>query len=226
MVDTVLQFESVGGQSFRILRSVKNRFGSTNEIGVFDMNEEGLQEVRNPSELFLAERPKGAPGSVVVSSMEGSRPLMVELQALLSRTVLGTPRRTVLGVDSSRAAILLAVLEKRIGLDLYDKDLFVNVVGGLEISEPSSDLGLVGAIASSFYNKPIDADILFLGEVGLTGEVRSVSRVEDRLREAAVMGFTRCFLPERNATLLKGKVKGMELIPVRQVQEMVERLFR
>jgi DNA repair protein RadA/Sms len=225
MVDTVLYFESVGGQSFRILRSVKNRFGSTNEIGVFDMEESGLKEVRNPSELFLAERPQNAPGSVVVSSMEGSRPLLVELQALVSRSTLGTPRRTVLGVDSNRAAILLAVLEKRIGLEIFDRDVFVNVVGGMQISEPSSDLGLIAALASSFHNKPIDPDILFLGEVGLTGEVRSVSRVEDRLREAAVMGFKKCFLPQRNASLIKDKKVEIELIPVRQVREVVEKLF-
>lgn len=226
MVDTVLYFESVGGQSFRILRSVKNRFGSTNEIGVFDMVESGLEEVRNPSELFLAERPKGAPGSVVVSSMEGSRPLLVELQALVSRSVLGTPRRTVLGVDAGRAAILIAVLEKRVGLDLFDKDVYVNVVGGMQISEPSSDLGMIAAIASSFHNSAIDPDILFLGEVGLTGEIRSVTRVEDRLREAAVMGFRRCYLPQRSVTQLKGKSIDMELIAVRQVQEVTDRLFR
>jgi len=226
MVDTVLYFESVGGQSFRILRSVKNRFGSTNEIGVFDMVESGLEEVRNPSELFLAERPKGAPGSVVVSSMEGSRPLLVELQALVSRSVLGTPRRTVLGVDAGRAAILIAVLEKRVGLDLFDKDVYVNVVGGMQISEPSSDLGMIAAIASSFHNSAIDPDILFLGEVGLTGEIRSVTRVEDRLREAAVMGFRRCYLPQRSVAQLKGKSIEMELIAVRQVQEVTDRLFR
>jgi DNA repair protein RadA/Sms len=226
MVDTVLQFESVGGNSFRILRAVKNRFGSTSEVGIFDMTDTGLQEVRNPSELFLAERPKNAPGSVVVSSMEGTRPLMVELQALVSRSALGTPRRTVLGVDASRAAILIAVVEKRIGLELYDRDVFVNVVGGLELSEPSADLGMVAAIASSFHNAPIDSDILFLGEVGLTGEVRSVSRVEDRLREAAAMGFRRCFLPERNAAAMKDKARGMELIPVRKVGDVVDRLFR
>ncbi len=225
MVDTVLYFESVGGQSFRILRGVKNRFGSTNEIGVFDMSETGLQEVSNPSELFLAERPKGAPGSVVVSSMEGSRPLLVELQALVSRSVLGTPRRTVLGVDSNRAAILLAVLEKRVGLEIFDKDIFVNVVGGMQLSEPSSDLGLIAALASSFHNMAIDGDIFFLGEVGLTGEVRSVSRMEDRLREAAVMGFRKCFLPQRNVALLKEKHKNMELIPVRQVKEVTDALF-
>lgn len=225
MVDTVLQFESVGGNSYRILRAIKNRFGSTSEVGIFEMADAGLQEVKNPSELFLSERPKNVPGSVVVSSMEGSRPLLVELQALVSRSVLGTPRRTVLGVDSSRAAILLAVLEKRIGLELYDKDIFVNVVGGLELSEPSADLGLVAALASSFNNEPIPADIMFLGEVGLTGEVRSVTRAEDRLREAAMMGFHRCFLPERTAAQMKGKIKGMELIPVRQVRDLTDRLF-
>ncbi len=226
MVDTVLQFESVGGQSFRILRAIKNRFGSTNEIGVFDMGEEGMKEVGNPSELFLAERPKGAPGSVVVSSMEGSRPLLVELQALVSRSALGNPRRTVLGVDLARASILLAVLEKRIGLELYDKDVYVNVVGGFELSEPSADLGMVAAIASSFYNKPIPFDTMFIGEIGLTGEVRSVSRVEDRLREAAVMGFKRCYLPERNAKMLKDKSRGIELIPIKQVRELTDLLFK
>lgn len=226
MVDTVLQFESVGGQAFRILRGIKNRFGSTNEIGVFEMSDRGMTEVGNPSELFLAERPKGAPGSVVVSSMEGSRPLLVELQALVSRSVLGNPRRTVLGVDLNRASILLAVLEKRIGLELYDKDVFVNVVGGFEISEPSSDLGLVAAIASSFHNIAIEADTLFLGEVGLTGEIRSVSRVEERLREAIVMGFKRCYLPERNAKALKGKQLGIELVAVKQVRELTDKLFQ
>lgn len=226
MVDTVLHFEGVGGNSFRILRAIKNRFGSTSEVGIFDMTESGLQEVKNPSELFLAERPKNAPGSVVVSSMEGTRPLLVELQALVSRSVLGTPRRTVLGVDPARAAILLAVLEKRVGLELYDRDIFVNVVGGMELSEPSADLGMIVATASSFHNTAVESNILFLGEVGLTGEIRSVSRVEDRLREASVMGFTRCFLPERNATQVKDKIKGMELIPVRKVDEVVQRLFK
>jgi DNA repair protein RadA/Sms len=225
MVDTVLYFESVGGQSFRILRGVKNRFGSTNEIGVFDMAEEGLLEVSNPSELFLAERPMGAPGSVVVSTMEGTRPMLVELQALVSRSTLGTPRRTVLGMDSNRAAILLAVLEKRLGLEIYDRDIFVNVVGGLSIDEPSCDLGLLAALASSFHNTAIDSDMLFLGEVGLTGEIRSVSRVEDRLREASVMGFKRCFIPDRSARLLKAKIPGMTLIPVKQVSEVIEKLF-
>lgn len=225
MVDTVLYFESVGGQSFRILRGVKNRFGSTNEIGVFDMAEQGLLEVTNPSELFLAERPTGAPGSVVVSSMEGTRPVLVELQALVTRSSLGTPRRTVLGIDSNRASILLAVLEKKLGLEIYDRDIFVNVVGGLEINEPSCDLGLLAALASSFHNTAIDADMLFLGEVGLTGEIRSVSRVEERLREAATMGFRRCFLPERSANLMKTKIPGMTLIPVRQVREVIEKLF-
>lgn len=225
MVDTVLQFESVGGNTFRILRAIKNRFGSTSEVGIFEMADYGLSEVKNPSELFLAERPKNVPGSVVVSSMEGSRPLLVELQALASRSVLGMPRRTVLGIDPSRAALLIAVLEKRIGLEIHDKDIFVNVVGGLQLSEPSADLGLIVAIASSFNNVPVDPDILFLGEVGLTGEVRSVSRAEDRLKEASAMGFRRCFLPERTAAQMKNKIKGMELIPVRQVRDVTEKLF-
>ena len=225
MVDTVLYFESVGGQSFRMLRGVKNRFGSTNEIGVFDMADNGLTEVSNPSELFLAERPKGMPGSVVVSSMEGTRPVLVELQALVTRSVLGTPRRTVLGVDSNRASILLAVLEKKVGMEIFDRDIFVNVVGGLDLTEPSCDLGMIAALASSFHNTAIDPDVLLLGEVGLTGEIRSVSRVEERLKEAAMMGFKRCYLPHRNASMIKEKIKGMELIPVSQVHEVIEKLY-
>lgn len=225
MVDTVLYFEAMAGQNYRVLRAVKNRFGSTNEIGVFEMTDAGLQEVRNPSGVFLAERPKLAPGSVVVSTMEGTRPVLVELQALVTKSFLANPRRTFLGVDSNRASILLAVLEKKVELALYERDVFLNVVGGLRLQEPSADLGLVVAVASSFYNRPVGNDQLFIGEVGLTGEVRSVSRLEDRLKEAATMGFKECFVPARNHQTLKGGPKGIEVIPVRQAQEVIQRLF-
>ncbi len=225
MVDTVLYFESPSGQAFRILRGVKNRFGSTNEIGVFEMTETGLMEVTNPSALFLNERPQAAPGSVVVGSMEGTRSLLVELQALVSKSFLAVPRRTILGIDNNRAAILLAVLEKKMGMPLYERDVFVNVVGGLHLSEPSVDLGFMVAVASSFHNVPVPANLLFLGEVGLTGEVRSVARVEDRLREAEKMGFQKCFLPHKNAEALKGKFRGMEVVAVRQANEVLEKLF-
>lgn len=226
MVDTVLYFEAVAGQNYRILRAVKNRFGSTNEIGVFEMTDGGLEEVKNPSGVFLAERPKLAPGSVVVSSMEGTRPVLVELQALVTKSFLAVPRRTFLGVDSNRAAILLAVLEKKVELSLYERDVFLNVVGGLKLQEPSADLGLIVAVASSFYNRPVGNDQLFIGEVGLTGEVRSVSRLEDRLKEAVAMGFRECFVPARSHQSLKGaSLGGIEVVPVRQAQEVIQRLF-
>jgi DNA repair protein RadA/Sms len=225
MVDTVLYFESGAGHAYRILRGVKNRFGSTNEIGVFEMTELGLQEVKNPSALFLAERPKGAPGSVAVSCVEGTRPILVELQALVSKSFLPSPRRTVLGVESNRAAILLAVMEKRMEMGLFDRDVFINVVGGLKLEETSVDLGVIAAVASSYFNRPVDNGTLFLGEVGLTGELRGVSRVDDRLKEALNMGFKRCFLPRINFETLKSKQQGMECIPLSTVRELKEYLF-
>jgi DNA repair protein RadA/Sms len=196
MVDTVLYFEGDRGHSFRILRAVKNRFGSTNEIGVFTMKENGLQPVPNPSELFLAERPVEVPGSVVVSSLEGTRPILVELQALVSPTSFGTPRRTTLGIDPNRVALLIAVMEKKMGVQLLGHDVFVNVAGGVRIDEPAVDLGVVTAVASSFLDKPVDPRTLLIGEVGLAGEVRAVSQVEARVREAAKLGFARCIVPE------------------------------
>lgn len=225
MVDTVLYFESGSGHAYRILRAVKNRFGSTNEIGVFEMTEMGLSEVKNPSALFLAERPKGAPGSVAVSCIEGTRPLLVELQALVSKSFLAVPRRTVLGIESNRAAILLAVMEKRMEIGLYDRDIFINVVGGLRLEETSADLGVIAAVASSYFNKAVDSTCLFLGEVGLTGEVRGVSRVEDRIKEALNMGFKKCYLPKINFDSLKVKPSGVELFPLRGVAELREALF-
>ena len=199
LVDTVLYFEGESHHAYRILRAVKNRFGSTNEIGVFEMGERGLAEVANPSGFFLAERPQGAAGSVIVSSLEGTRPLLLELQALVARASFGTPRRTVLGADYNRVCLLLAVLEKLGGMPLASQDVFVNVAGGGRVTEPAADLGIVVATASSYMDRAIPGDALVLGEVGLTGEVRAVSGVELRLREAAALGFRRAVVPRSNA---------------------------
>jgi len=199
LVDTVLYFEGESHHAYRILRAVKNRFGSTNEIGVFEMGERGLAEVANPSGFFLAERPQGAAGSVIVSSLEGTRPLLLELQALVARASFGTPRRTVLGADYNRVCLLLAVLEKLGGMPLASQDVFVNVAGGGRVTEPAADLGIVVATASSYMDRAVPGDALVLGEVGLTGEVRAVSGVELRLREAAALGFRRAVVPRSNA---------------------------
>jgi DNA repair protein RadA/Sms len=198
LVDTVLYFEGDPQQGYRILRAVKNRFGSTNEIGVFRMGEGGLVEVLNPSGVFLAERPVDAPGSVIVSSVEGTRPVLLEVQALVTRASLGTPRRTVLGADYNRVCLLLAVLEKRAGLPVGFQDVFVNVAGGARLTEPAADLGLAIAAASSYLDRPVPADVVVIGEVGLTGEVRAVSALEARVREAAALGFHRAVVPAGN----------------------------
>jgi DNA repair protein RadA/Sms len=224
MVDTVLYFEGDRGHSFRVLRAVKNRFGSTNEIGVFAMKEDGLQPVANPSELFLAERPVEAAGSVVVASMEGTRPILVEVQALVSPTAFGTPRRTTLGIDPNRVALLIAVLEKKIGVHLLGHDAFVNVAGGVRIDEPAVDLGVAVAVASSFLDKPVDPRLLLIGEVGLAGEVRAVSQVEARVREAMKLGFSRCILPESSRRQLPA-FDGVELCGVRSLAEAWDLLF-
>jgi len=223
MVDTVLYFEGDAGHPFRILRAVKNRFGSTNEIGVFEMKEGGLCEVRNPSELFLSERPMGVSGSVVVAALEGSRPLLVELQALVCPSPLGMPRRTTIGVDHNRLALLVAVLEKKIGLNLAGQDIFLNVAGGAKLNEPAADLGMTVAVASSFLDKTIDPQTLLLGEVGLAGEVRGITQPEMRVKEAAKLGFSRCVLPSGN--LKQVKIKGMELTGVKSVEEALEKLM-
>ena len=227
IVDTVLYFEGDKGHSFRILRAVKNRFGSTNEIGVFEMKESGLAEVANPSEMFLAERPADATGSVVVSSLEGSRPILAELQALVAPSKLTMPRRTCIGVDFNRVSLLLAVLEKRVGMHLMGMDVFVNIVGGLTIDEPAVDLGVIAAVASSFREKAIHAQTVVMGEVGLAGEVRAISQAEARIKDAAKLGFTRCVLPALNVEKLEktAAVKKMELMGVRTVDEAMERLF-
>jgi DNA repair protein RadA/Sms len=198
LVDTVLYFEGEHHHAYRVLRAVKNRFGSTNEIGVFEMAASGLVEVPNPSGFFLAERPADAPGSVVVSALEGTRPLLLELQALVARASFGTPRRTVLGADYNRVCLLLAVLEKRAGLPIGNQDVFVNVAGGGRIAEPAADLGVVIAAASSYLERPVPGDVVVLGEVGLTGEVRAVNGVEARLRAAAQLGFRSAIVPRSN----------------------------
>lgn len=199
LVDTVLYFEGDGAHALRVLRAVKNRFGSTNEVAVFEMGEQGLAEVANPSAAFLAERPEGAPGSAVLATLEGSRPLLVEIQALVSRSGLAMPRRAAIGLDPGRVALLLAVLEKRLRMPLHEQDVFLNVVGGLRIDEPAADLAVVAAVASSLRGRPLDPDVAVWGEVGLTGEVRSVARTDARLREAARQGFRQCVLPGGNA---------------------------
>ncbi|MCP9469557.1 MAG: DNA repair protein RadA [Nitrospira sp.] len=218
IVDTVLYFEGDRGHSYRILRAVKNRFGSTNEIGVFEMKDAGLEEVGNPSELFLAERPQRSTGSVVVSSLEGTRPILVELQALVSSTGYAMPKRVANGVDLNRVSLLLAVMEKRLGVHLSGQDVYVNVVGGLRIDEPATDLGIVAAVTSSLREIPVEPGLLILGEVGLGGEVRAISQAELRIREAAKMGFKRCLLPERNLMKLDA-IDGMELIGIQDVRE-------
>src|SRR5256884_807134 len=198
LVDTVLYFEGERHHSYRVLRAVKNRFGSTNEIGVFEMVEGGLVEVKNPSGFFLSERPREAPGSVVVSSLEGTRPVLLELQALVAQASIGTPRRTVLGADYNRVCLLLAVLEKRAGVPLGSQDVYVNVAGGGRVTEPAADLGIVVAAASSYMDRVVPPDVLVVGEVGLTGEVRAVAGLELRLREAAALGFRRAIVPQSN----------------------------
>jgi len=198
LVDTVLYFEGERHHAYRVLRAVKYQFCSTDEIGVFEMAEGGLVEVKNPSGFFLAERPVDAPGSVVVSSLEGTRPVLLELQALVAHAAIGTPRRTVLGADYNRVCLLLAVLEKRAGVPLGSQDVFVNVAGGGRVTEPAVDLGIVVAAASSYMDRAVPGDVLVVGEVGLTGEVRAVAGLELRLREAAALGFRRAIVPRSN----------------------------
>jgi DNA repair protein RadA/Sms len=221
MVDAVLYFEGERHHTYRILRAVKNRFGSTNEMGIFEMREGGLAEVRNPSELFLAERPQGVAGSAVVASMEGSRPLLVEVQALVSQTVFGQPRRTATGLDHNRVSMLMAVLEKRLGLYLSSYDAFVNVAGGVRLDEPAADLGVALAIASSYKEQAIPPGDVYIGEIGLTGEVRGVSRIEQRVREAVKLGFSRCIIPLKNARGWSVP-EGIQVMGVETVQEVLQ----
>ena len=224
MVDTVLYFEGDRNHVFRILRAVKNRFGSTNEIGVFEMNENGLNEVSNPSAVFLSERPENTPGSVVTASMEGTRPILVELQALASSTSFGNPRRTILGIDHNRVALLVAVMEKKLGMHLMGHDIFINVAGGVKIDEPAVDMGIVTAVASSFLDRSIQKGTIIFGEVGLTGEVRAIGHVETRIAEAKKMGFTRCLVPKSNLKRM-AKIKGIEIVGVKTISFAMEELF-
>ncbi|MFR6291764.1 MAG: DNA repair protein RadA [Peptococcaceae bacterium] len=220
MVDTVLFFEGERHNHFRILRALKNRFGSTNEIGVFEMQEHGLQEISNPSEIFLSERPQGAVGSVVVPCMEGSRPVLVELQALVAASPYGQPRRMTNGADFNRTAMLLAVLEKKMRLPLGNQDIFLNVVGGLKIDEPAIDLGIIVALVSSMQNRQIKDDVIILGEVGLTGEVRTISFLEKRLIEAEKMGFQTAIVPKGN--LKREQQYPLNVQGVRNVSEALQ----
>ena len=221
MVDTVLYFEGDRYASYRILRGVKNRFGSTNEIGVFEMREQGLVEVKNPSQVMLNGRPTDASGSVVVCSLEGTRPILIEIQALITRTNFGLPRRTAVGIDYNRVNLLMAVLEKRVGLSLGECDAYVNLAGGMKLGEPAIDLGIVAAIISSYKNRVIDEETLIFGEVGLSGEVRGVSQAQQRVKEAEKMGFTTCIMPKANLEGLQGKFK-IQLIGVANLREVMQ----
>jgi len=221
MVDTVLYFEGERHHTYRILRAVKNRFGSTNEMGIFEMKEFGLEEVENPSEIFLEERSQGAAGSTVVASMEGTRPVLVEIQALISPTSFGNPRRMATGIDHNRVPLLMAVLEKRVGLLLQNQDAYLKVAGGVKLDEPAIDLAIAVSIASSFRDKPTKATDCIIGEVGLTGEVRRVSRIEQRVQEAAKLGFERVILPANNLSGLKAPA-GLKLLGVSSVGEALK----
>lgn len=222
MVDVVLYFEGEQYHTHRIVRSVKNRFGSTHEMGIFEMKELGLEEVLNPSEIFLEERSSGASGSTVVASMEGTRPVLVEIQALISPSSYGNPRRMATGVESNRIPLLMAVLEKRVGLMLQNQDAYIKVAGGVKLDEPAIDLAIAVSIASSFQNQPTHPEDILIGEVGLTGEVRRVSRIEQRIQEAAKLGFKRVICPENNKDGL-AYPDGVEVIGVKTVQEALQK---
>ena len=227
MVDTVLYFEGDRHASYRILRGVKNRFGSTNEIGVFEMGQSGLAEVENASEFMLSGRPEGASGSVVVCSMEGTRPILLEIQALVCKSSYGIPKRQATGTDFNRVGLLMAVLEKRVGLPMSGCDAYVNIAGGIRMIEPALDLGIVLAVVSSFQNKPMDEKTIVFGEVGLSGEVRAVNMAEQRISEAAKLGFTTCILPRASAETLRASgnlPKGIQLKPIVGVQEAIQLL--
>ena len=220
MVDTVLYFEGDRHASYRILRAVKNRFGSTNEIGVFEMRQSGLVEVENPSEYMLSGKPENASGSVVACSMEGTRPILLEIQALVCRTNFGMPRRTAAGTDYNRVNLLMAVLEKRLGMSLGNCDAYVNIAGGIKMNEPAIDLGIVMALVSSYRNRPIDEKTIVFGEVGLSGEVRAVNMPEQRVPEAKKLGFETCILPEVSLKMVK-EIQGIRLVGVKTVNEAV-----
>lgn len=225
MVDTVLYFEGDGGASYRFLRGVKNRFGSTDEIGVFEMRGNGLVEVPNPSEYMLAGKPKQAPGSIVVCSIEGTRPILIEVQALVCQTNFNMPRRTSTGTDYNRVNLLMAVIEKRIGVRMGDCDAYINVAGGMRIHEPALDLGIILALLTSYRNQSLDDETICFGEVGLAGEVRAVNMAEQRVLEAAKLGFKRCILPKvncRQLALTKEQTRGLELVGIESIHELLE----
>jgi DNA repair protein RadA/Sms len=221
MVDVVLYLEGERYFSYRVLRGVKNRFGSTNEIGMFEMADLGLKEIENPSSVMISEREDNPAGSIVVATIEGTRPLLVEFQALTSQTIFGFPRRTANGLDYNRLTILIAVLEKKAGLNLGNQDVYMNVVNGIKVNEPAIDLGIVLAAASSYRNVPISKDVVAIGEVGLTGEVRNVNLIEKRLKEAEKLGFTTCIIPETNKKYLKEKF-NLKIIGVKNVNEAMK----
>jgi len=225
VVDTVLYFEGDRDGGMRLLRAVKNRFGATNEVGVFEMQEGGLRDVKNPSALLLAERPIGAPGSAVLPAVEGTRPLLVEVQALVSRSALAMPRRTTLGLDSNRTAVLTAIVDKRAGLKLYEHDLFVSIAGGIRVQEPAADLAIIAAIGSSAADRALPPDLVLFGEVGLTGEVRAVRHAETRLREAEELGFAQAIVPAATARQVRAPA-GLRVEGVASVRELWDALFR
>lgn len=221
MVDTVLQFEGEAHYSYRVLRALKNRFGSTNEIGIFEMHDSGLREVRNPSEVFLSERHSGTSGSTVVASIEGSRPILIEVQALVTPTSYGLPQRNTTGVDYRRLSLLLAVLEKRVGLHLGQYDVFVNIAGGIKIDEPAVDLGIATSITSSLRDAPVDSSSIAVGEIGLGGEIRTIGQIEKRIQEAAKLGFKRIVIPQNNVKGIKAN-GGIEILGVDRIEKAME----
>ncbi|MBS5788638.1 MAG: DNA repair protein RadA [Clostridioides difficile] len=220
MVDTVLYFEGERYNTYRLVRAVKNRFGSTNELGVFEMRDTGLEELENPSKVLISEKPKDVSGSVIISTVEGTRPMLIELQALVSPTSFGIPKRTSTGVDYNRVAMLLAVLEKRVGLQIQNQDVYLNIVGGIKINEPSIDLGIAIAVASSFKNIAIDENIAVTGEVGLTGEIRAVSFIEKRIAECKKLGFKQIVIPKSNYELVKD-TKGIKILPAENLRQAI-----
>ena len=221
MVDTVLYLEGERYNTYRILRAVKNRFGSTNEIGMFEMREEGMCEVTNPSDILITEREDNPSGSCILASVEGTRPILVEVQALTSQTVFGLPKRTANGFDYNRLAVLIAVLEKKAGLSLGNQDVYLNIAGGMKISEPAADLGIIATVASSYKNVPIPQSTVVMGEVGLTGEVRRINLIEKRLKEAEKLGFKACIIPENNKKVLKDNYK-LDIIGVNNIKEAIQ----
>ncbi len=223
MVDTVLQFEGERHYSYRILRATKNRFGSTNEIGIFEMHDDGMHEVKNPSEVFLSERTYGASGATIVATLEGTRPILIEVQALVSSTSYGLPQRTATGFDLRRLQMLLAVLEKRVGLNLGTHDVFVNVAGGIRIDEPAADLGIASSIVSSLRDVPVDSQAVAIGEIGLGGEIRTIAHSEKRVQEAAKLGFKKIVVPKNNLKNLKNAA-GISIVGVETITQAIKEL--